>query len=96
MQIIKAVARSIIKEDHLSDAIQLYQLLVNETVKEQGCILYELFQELDNPNNLTLIEEWEDIEALQLHTQTPHFIDLVKKLALYEKELLVLIYKKLF
>lgn len=69
---------------------------MKETVKEEGCISYELFQELSNPNNLTLIEEWEDIDALQQHTQTPHFITLVGKLALYEKELPVLIYKKLF
>lgn len=93
---IKVIARSIIKEGHLSEALQIYQLLVNETVKEQGCISYELFQELDNPNSLTLIEEWEDIEALQHHTQTPHFIDLVGKLSFYEKELPVLLYKKLF
>lgn len=93
---IKIIARSIIKENHLSDALHLYQFLVKETVKEQGCISYELFQELDNPNNLTLIEEWEDEDALQRHTQTPHFVDLVGKLSLYEKELPVLIYRKLF
>lgn len=93
---IKVIARSIIKENHLSDALQIYELLVAETIKESGCITYELFQELNNPNNLTLIEEWEDIEALQHHTQMPHFITLVEKLSLYEKELPVLIYKKLF
>jgi quinol monooxygenase YgiN len=82
---IKVIQRSVIKENHLSDALMLYQLLVKETLKEKGCISYELFQELDNSNNLTLIEDWEDIEALQRHTQTPHFITLVEKLALYEK-----------
>lgn len=93
---IKVIAPSIIKESHLLDALQLYQLLVKETVKEQGCIFYELFQSIDNPNILTLIEEWEDEEALQRHTKTSHFIDLVGKLAEYEQELPVHIYKKLF
>lgn len=93
---IKVIARSVIKENHLSDALALYKMLVKETIKEKGCISYELFQELYNPNNLTLIEEWEDIEALQQHTQTSHFITLVEKLSFYEKELPVLIYKKLF
>lgn len=93
---IKVIARSVIKKNHLSDALKLYELLVAETVKESGCISYELFQELDNPNSLTLIEEWENIEALQQHTQTPHFITLVEKLSFFEKELPVLIYKKLF
>lgn len=93
---IKVIARSVIKENHLTDALQLYKLLVAETTNESGCISYELYQELNNPNSLTLIEEWEDIEALQYHTQTPHFITLVEKLSAYEKELPVLIYKKLF
>lgn len=93
---IKVIARSVIKGTYLSEALDLYRLLVAETVKETGCISYELFQELDNPNNLTLIEEWEDMNALELHTQTPHFITLVKQLSLYEEELPVLIYKKLF
>ena len=93
---IKVIARSIIKENSLPEALALYQLLVQETVKEQGCISYELFQELDNPNNLTLIEEWEDLEALKRHTETSHFITLVQQLAQFEKELPVLLYKKLF
>lgn len=93
---IKVIARSIINENHLTDALHIYKLLVSETVKESGCITYELFQELNNPNNLTLIEEWEDMEALQRHTQTPHFITLVGQLSTLEKELPVLIYKKLF
>jgi quinol monooxygenase YgiN len=93
---IKVIARSIIKENYLPEALHLYQLLVQETVKEQGCISYELFQELDNPNNLTLIEEWEDLEALKRHTETPHFITLVQQLSSFEKELPVLLYKKLF
>ncbi|WP_312419044.1 putative quinol monooxygenase [Anaerospora hongkongensis] len=93
---VKVIARSIIKENSLPEALALYQLLVQETVKEQGCISYELFQELDNPNNLTLIEEWEDLEALKRHTETSHFITLVQQLAQFEKELPVLLYKKLF
>lgn len=93
---IKVIARSIIKENYLPEALHLYQLLVQETVKEQGCISYELFQELDNPNNLTLIEEWNDLEALKRHTETPHFLTLVQQLSSFEKELPVLLYKKLF
>jgi len=90
---IKVIQRSVIKENYLSDALDLYQLLVKETLKEKECVSYELFQELDNSNNLTLIEEWEDLEALQRHTQTPHFITLVEKLALFEKELPTLIFR---
>lgn len=93
---IKVVARSIIKEGCLAEALQLYRLLIDETVQEDGCISYELFQELDNAHHLTLIEEWVDLEALKRHTETPHFINLVGKLSSYETELPVLLYKKVF
>jgi quinol monooxygenase YgiN len=39
---------------------------------------------------------YKDMEALQRHTRTPHFITLVEQLSFFEKELPVLIYKKLF
>lgn len=93
---IKVIARSTIKNNHLEEALSLYRLLATETRKEKGCIAYELFEELGNSNNLTLIEEWESEEALQQHTQTKHFIELVGKLAKIEKEAPVLIYKKIF
>ncbi|MDU4962523.1 MAG: putative quinol monooxygenase [Sporomusaceae bacterium] len=92
---IKVIARSVIQEKHLADALELYRLLAEATRQEPGCISYELFQELDTPSHLALIEEWEDSEALRRHTQTPHFIRLVEQLGRYEKELPVLLYKKL-
>ena len=92
---IKVIARSKIKEGFLPEALELYRELVVETRKEEGCISYELFEELDAPNSLTLIEEWETLNALELHTKAPHFIDLVGKLSRIETELPVLIYRKL-
>ena len=39
---------------------------------------------------------YKDMEALQRHTRTPHFITLVEQLSFFEKELPVLIYKNYF
>ena len=96
MNMVKVIARSVITDGGLEPALELYRLLVQETVKEPGCISYELYQELDEPNHLTLMEEWVDLDALHHHTETPHFIDLVAKLSAYETELPVLLYKKVF
>ena len=92
---IKVIARSTIKNNCMDEAIKLYRLLVEETRKEQGCISYELFNELGNENNITLIEEWESLEDLNKHTKTTHFIELVNKLSEIETEAPVLIYKKI-
>lgn len=93
---IKVMAPSIIKDKYLDKAFDIYKLLVNETVKEDGCISYELFQDINNPNHLTLIEEWESLDALNKHTKTSHFIQYVKQLSIYEDELPVSLYKKIF
>jgi hypothetical protein len=45
------------------------QKLVNETVKEEGCIEYGLYQELSNSDVLTFLEEWRDENSLDEHME---------------------------
>lgn len=45
---------------------------IAETRKEDGCISYELFQSLDDPDKLVFVEKWETREALTAHSKQPH------------------------
>jgi len=45
---------------------------VSPTRKEEGCLRYDLFVDLDDPTKFTFIEEWSSREALQKHSQSPH------------------------
>jgi quinol monooxygenase YgiN len=75
---IKVVAKSLIKADKVEQYIALTKKLVQETVQnDAGCIHYELFQDLSNPQILTIIEEWEDQDALDRHTAARHFKETV-------------------
>lgn len=75
---IKIVAKSVIKGDKVEQYIALAKKLVQETVQnDAGCIHYELFQDLSNPQILTIIEEWEDKDALDRHTAAKHFKEIV-------------------
>ena len=38
-----------------------------ETQKEPGCIQYELFRSLQDPDSFTLLEKWTDEAALEVH-----------------------------
>ena len=38
-----------------------------ETQKEPGCLQYELFRSLENPESFTLLEKWTDEAALEVH-----------------------------
>ena len=45
---------------------------VAETVKEDGCISYDLYQSVTDPTRLVVVERWESREALTRHFETPH------------------------
>jgi len=54
-------------------AIAAARASVAETVKEQGCISYDMHQSVTDPSRLMLVERWESAEALARHMETPHF-----------------------
>lgn len=93
---IKVVAKNYIQEGKFEDILDLYKELVEKTIKEPGCIKYELYQDINNPRILTMIEEWESIEALDAHEKTEHFVrifPLLKDLVTDESDFRI--YKKL-
>jgi quinol monooxygenase YgiN len=46
---------------------------VAATIKEDGCISYEMYLSVSDPNRLVVVERWASREALSLHVETPHF-----------------------
>ena len=84
---IKIVAKNYVKADKVDDFIALVTKLVQETNKnDEGCIHYELFQDIKDPSILTIIEEWESKEDLKNHMAAKHFLEIVPMLgALTEK-----------
>jgi quinol monooxygenase YgiN len=78
--------------------VALTKILVEETYKnDAGCIKYELFQAADNPQILTIIEEWESQDALKNHAASKHFKEIIPQLGqYYEKPNDATVYKKLF
>lgn len=71
---IKVVAKNIIKAEKVDEFITLAQKLVQETNQnDAGCISYELYQDIANPQILTIIEEWENKDALEQHMAAQHF-----------------------
>ena len=74
---IKVVAKHYVKEDKVNEFLEHAKTLVEATLKEDGCIEYGLFQDEKDPRILTMIEEWEDKEALDKHMMTEHFYKIV-------------------
>lgn len=45
---------------------------IAETRKESGCISYELFASVTDPEKLVFVEQWESRDALTAHSRQPH------------------------
>jgi quinol monooxygenase YgiN len=45
-----------------------------ETLKELGCLSYDLHQSLSDPDIFVFVERWETREALDAHMSTPHLM----------------------
>lgn len=81
MKLIKVIAKMVIKEDKVEEFKNIVKELVAETRKEEGCMIYELFQDVNNKNELSFVEEWESSEALQKHMNSKHFQEALPKFA---------------
>lgn len=74
---IKVVAKSTVKADKIEEFRTLASELIDETRKEKGVIVYELYQDISNPSIFTFIEAWENQRALEEHFNSPHFKEIV-------------------
>lgn len=93
---IKVVAKKFCKEENMKEILSLLDELVRETRKEEGCILYEVFQDINAPKVITIIEEWESEKALEKHSASPHFTRLVPGIGeLCETKSEINIYRKI-
>jgi PTH1 family peptidyl-tRNA hydrolase len=55
--------------------------LVEKSSKESGNISYSLNVSTENPNLFAIIEFWKDQAAIDYHNETPHFKEILPKLA---------------
>lgn len=90
---IKVIAKNVLKEGYVQDFIDLAVPLIKESQKEPGCIFYDLYQDISEPNVLTFIEEWKDEEAIRVHKASVHYTDIIPKLAEFMIDKEVRLYK---
>ncbi|MBT4162940.1 MAG: antibiotic biosynthesis monooxygenase [Gammaproteobacteria bacterium] len=62
------------------DALELMRQMAVASREEDGCISYEFYVGLTDPNTLLLFQEWESVDALQGHFETDHMEDFLRVL----------------
>ena len=66
--------------DHRERALELARSMIEATRAEAGCISYDFYVGLSDPNTLMLFQEWENMEALMGHFQTDHMEEFLREL----------------
>lgn len=69
-----------VKTDVRDDALELMRQMATASRTEEGCISYEFYVGLTDPNVLLLFQEWESVDALQGHFETDHMEEFLRVL----------------
>lgn len=67
-------------ESNREEAVRAAKELVAASLKDEGCIAYDLFESATRRDVLMICETWNDAKALSVHEATPHFTTLVPRL----------------
>ena len=55
-----------------AEVLSVLNSYIAPTRAENGCVRYDLFQDLGDPKKFTFIEEWESKADLDAHAQSAH------------------------
>lgn len=77
---ITITAKSTLIEGKKEEYIRIAQELITESNNEEGCISYDLYEDINDTNVVTFIEEWKSKEAIEIHNNSEHFTRIVPKL----------------
>ncbi len=73
----------IAKRDCIKELKDLLTQTIKESKKEDGCLLYEVFQTKNNPVEFIVIDSWENEEALNKHYESEHYLYFINNFKQY-------------
>lgn len=71
---IAVIAKVALKPGMMAEFLASNHEMILPTKKEEGCLSYQVFQDMQDPEVCYVIEKWESEAALQKHmASSPHF-----------------------
>lgn len=70
---LRIVAIMNVKPDAVEKILPIFQPLVTGSQEEDGCIFYNLHQDINDSTRFVMIEEWKSQEAIDFHNNTEHY-----------------------
>ena len=66
--------------DNRAAVVAAAKELVAASLKDKGCVAYDVFESSTRPDVLMICETWQVDASLSVHQQAPHFTTLVPKI----------------
>jgi len=70
---IVVIANLTVAEGKGNDVVEAFRKVVPLIRQDPGTVAYNILQVANNPDKITVLERYENREALQYHGQTEHF-----------------------
>ncbi len=69
-----------VKTEKRARLLDVATSLTEASLKDDGCVAYDIFESHTRPDVLMICETWRDEAALTAHESAPHFTTLVPQL----------------
>lgn len=69
-----------VSAENRASALETAKELVAYSLKDAGCVAYDVFESATRPDVLMICETWKDEASLTAHSNSAHFTTLVPKL----------------
>lgn len=69
-----------VSEAHRAQLLDVARKLTECSLKEDGCVAYDIFESATRGDVLMICETWRDAEALAAHEKTSHFVEYVAQM----------------
>lgn len=63
-----------VKEENRNEVLEAARRLTEASLKQEGCIAYDIFESATRPDVLMFCETWRDQEALDAHATSDVFV----------------------
>lgn len=73
---ITVIAKVTAKENETEAVKSALKSVVAPTRNEEGCVLYDLHQDIENKNIFFFYEEWDSVVHLENHRMSAHMVHL--------------------
>jgi quinol monooxygenase YgiN len=74
---LQVIARYVVPEENHDRVLDLLRAVADESRQEPGNVSFDVFENVDDPTRVVLLERYSSREAFAAHRATPHFHDLV-------------------